>query len=43
MDAYQLYEPVEYQNKKIIIVNTNEQKKLTEEELIQGILEQMNL
>ncbi len=43
MDSYQLYEPVEYESQKIIIVTTNEQNKLTEEELLQGILEQMNL
>lgn len=43
MDAYQLCEPVKYENKKIIIVSTNQQKKLLEEELLECIIEQMNL
>lgn len=43
MDEYQLCEPITIDNKKIIILNTNEKKKLTQEELLECIIEQMNL
>lgn len=43
MDAYQLCEPFVYDNKKIIILSTNQQKRLEEEELVECITEQMNL
>lgn len=41
MDAYQLCQPVEYEDKKIIVLSTNKQNKLSEQELIEAMIEQM--
>lgn len=41
MDAYQLCEPIEYEDKKIIVLSTNKQNKLSEQELIEAMIEQM--
>ncbi len=41
MDAYQLCQPVEYEDKKIMVLSTNKQNKLSEQELIEAMIEQM--
>ena len=41
IDQYQLCEPIEYEDKKIIVLSTNKQKKLSEQELLEAMIEQM--
>ena len=41
IDKYQLCEPIEYEDKKIIVLSTNKQKQLSEQELIEAMIEQM--
>lgn len=43
MDPYQLCEPIQYDDKKIVVLSTNKWKKLRQEEILEAMIEQMNM
>ena len=42
MDPYQVYEYVEAENKKIILLTSNKQNELTDDEIIEGLVDTLN-